>query len=155
MREFNIILTTNNNSGPFDIYYTSEGENVLAPLVDGNYATNISASQLTDGVDILADYGVSSIYVINKKETCDSIQSLPQTPELNPYNCLNLITKNNCDVEKTIQYTDCSGDTQTLTISPLDSVAYLGKINTTICISPNCDNCITTIPDPQYCKYYI
>jgi len=154
MREFNITLTTNNKSGPFDIYYTSEGENVLAPLVNGNYATNISASQLTDGVDILADYGVSSIYVINKKETCDSIQSLPQTPESNPYNCLNLITKNNCDVEKTIQYIDCDEDTQTLTISPFDSVSYKGKINTTICISSNCDNCITTIPDPQYCVYY-
>jgi hypothetical protein len=154
MREFNIKLTTNNKSGPFDIYYTSEGENVLAPLVNGNYATNISSSQLTTGINILVDYGTSNIYAVNNKETCQSIQNLPQTPKSNPYTCVNLISKNNCNVEKTIQYTDCNGDTQTLTISPLDSVTYLGKINTTTCISSNCDNCITTIPDPQYCKYY-
>ena len=154
MREFNIKLTTNNKSGPFDIYYTSEGENVLAPLVSGSYATNISASQLTTGVDILVDYGTSNIYAVNNKETCNSIQSLSQTPKNNPYICINLITKNNCEVAKTIQYTECNGNTQTLTISPLDSVSYKGKINTTICTSPNCDNCITTIPDPQYCKYY-
>lgn len=154
MREFNIKLTTNNKSGPFDIYYTSEGENVLAPLVSGSYATNISASQLTTGVDILVDYGTSNIYAVNNKETCNSIQSLSQTPKNNPYTCINLITKNNCEVAKTIQYADCKGNIQTLTISPLDSVSYKGKINTTICTSPNCDNCITTIPNPQYCKYY-
>ena len=154
MRRFNIILTTNNKSGPFDIYYTSEGENVLAPLVSGNYATNISSSQLVSGVNILADYGVSNIYVVNNKETCQSIQNLPQTPQNNPYTCINLISKNNCGVAKDIQYIDCEGNTQTLTINAFSSVSYKGKINTTTCISSNCTDCITTIPDPQYCKYY-
>ena len=154
MREFNITLTTNNKSGPFDIYYTSEGENVLASLVTGSYATNILASQLLSGVDIFADYGVSNIYVVNNKETCNSIQSLPQTPKSNPYTCINLITKNNCGEAKDIQYTDCNGNTQTLTINAFSSVSYLGKLNTTVCISSNCTDCITTIPNPQYCKYF-
>lgn len=154
MRKFNITLTTNNKSGPFDIYYTSEENNVIAPLISGSYATNISASQLTSGVTILADYGVSNIYVINNKETCRSIQNLPQTPKLNPYTCVNLISKNNCDVAKVIQYTNCNGTIQTSSIQPYSSFSYSSILNTISCISSNCDNCITTIPDPQYCRYY-
>ena len=154
MRKFNITLTTNNKSGPFDIYYTSEGENVLASFVSGGYATNVSASQLTAGINILADYGVSNIYAINNKETCYSTQNLLQTPQINPYTCVNLISKNNCGAAKNIQYIDCEGNTQTITINAFNSVSYSGKLNTTTCTSLDCTDCITTIPDPQYCRYY-
>ncbi len=152
MRQFEITLTTNNNSGPFDIYYTSEGTNVLAPLVGGGYATNIPASQLTTGVNILADYGVSNIYAINNKETCNSIQNLSQTPKINPYACVTYLVKNSSSETATISYIDCSGNTQTGTVPPFTTGNFTTSNGTPTCVS-NCSG-ITSTPDPKNCKYY-
>lgn len=152
MRKFNITLTTNNNSGPFDIYYTSEGQNIIAPLVSGSYATNISASQLTAGVNILADYGVSNIYVVNNKETCNSIQSLSQTPKTNPYACVTYLVKNSSSETATISYIDCNGNIQTGTIPPFSTGNFTTSNGAPTCVS-NCSG-LTSTPDPQYCKYY-
>jgi hypothetical protein len=152
MRKFNVLLTTNNNSGPFDIYYTSEGNNIIAPLIGGSYATNISASQLASGVNILADYGVSNIYVINNKETCRSIQNLPQTPKLNPYSCVTWLATNNSTNTATVTYIDCNGNTQTGTIPPGGTGSFSTNGPPPTCIS-NCDG-LSFRPDPQYCRYY-
>lgn len=153
MRKFKVTLTTNNNSGPFDIYYVSNNESVLAPLVTGSYATNISSTQLASGVDIQADYGVSSINVFNKKDTCNNVVSLPQTPEVNPFECIAYLVKNNSFSSVTIQYTDCNGNTQTITIEPGGNGSFSGILGSPVVISGD-PNAVVIYPDPQYCKFY-
>ena len=153
MRKFKVTLTTNNNSGPFDIYYVSNNESVLAPLVTGSYATNITANQLLSGVDIQADYGVSSINVFNLKDTCNNIASITQTPEVNPFECIAYLVKNNSISSVTIQYTDCDGNIQTITIGPGGSGSFSGLLDSATVISGD-PNAVIIYPDPQYCKFY-
>ena len=153
MRKFKVTLTTNNNSGPFDIYYVSNNESVLAPLVTGSYATNITANQLLSGVDIQADYGVSSINVFNLKDTCNNIASITQTPEVNPFECIAYLVKNNSISSVTIQYTDCSGNIQTITIGPGGSGSFNGLLDSATVISGD-PNAVIIYPDPQYCRFY-
>jgi hypothetical protein len=153
MRKFKVTLTTNNNSGPFDIYYVSNNESVLAPLVTGSYATNITANQLLSGVDIQADYGVNNINVFNLKDTCNNVASLPQTPEINPFECIAYLVKNNSTSSVTIQYTDCFGNIQTITIGPGDSGSFSGILDSPVVISGD-PNAVIIYPDPQYCNFY-
>lgn len=153
MREFTVYLTNDNKSGPFDIYYTSEGIGYLAPLVAGNYATNITSASLGVGINILADYGVSNISVVNTKETCNSIKELPQTSSVNPFQCIRYVSTNNCTEPQTIQYTDCSGVTQTITVNVGTPQYYYAIVNTPTVTSANPD-CVVTTPDPSKCKYY-
>jgi hypothetical protein len=153
MREFTVYLTNDNKSGPFDIYYTSEGIGYLAPLVAGNYAVNITSASLGVGVNILADYGVSNISVVNNKETCNSIKELPQTPSINPFQCIRYVSTNNCIEPQTVQYTDCSGVTQTVTVNVGTPQYYYAIVNTPTVTSANPD-CVVTTPDPSKCKYY-
>jgi hypothetical protein len=153
MRQFTVYLTNDNKSGPFDIYYTSEGIGYLAPLVTGNYATNISSASLGVGVNILADYGVSNISVVNTKETCNSVKELPQIPSINPFQCIKYISTNNCPDPQTVQYIDCSGVTKTITINIGSPQSYFAIVNSPITISSD-PNCVITIPSPNKCKYY-
>jgi hypothetical protein len=153
MREFKVTLTTNNNSGPFDIYYISNNESILAPLVTGSYATNITAAQLISGVEIQADYGVSSINVFNLKDTCNNVASIARTPEINPFECVAYLVKNNSIDEVTIQYTDCDGNIQTITIGPGGSGSFNGLVDSASVISGD-PNSVIIYPDPQYCRFY-
>jgi hypothetical protein len=153
MREFKVTLTTNNNSGPFDIYYVSNNESILAPLVTGSYATNITATQLISGVEIQADYGVSSINVFNLKDTCNNIASISQTPRINPFECIAYLVKNNSTTEVVIQYTDCDGNIQTITIGPGGGGSFSGLVDSASVISGD-PNSVIIYPDPQYCRFY-
>jgi hypothetical protein len=89
MRKYTVTLTVNNKSGPFNIFYNT---NILASLVSGGFASNISATALTNGIDILVGDDVNSIDVINLKETCNSIESYypnitpTPTPSFTPSN---------------------------------------------------------------------
>jgi hypothetical protein len=153
MRKFKVTLTTNNNSGPFDIYYVSNNESTLAPLVTGSYATNITAAQLLSGVEIQADYGVSSINVFNLKDTCNNFASIARTPLVNPFECVNYLVKNNSTSTVTIQYTDCRGNIQTITVGPGGSGSFAG-IPGSATVTSGDPNAVIILPDPQYCKFY-
>ena len=76
MRYFTIALTTNNNSGPFNIYYDN---NNIANLSNGSPATGISAASLTSGVMVVVNDTTSNLVVLNLKETCGStiVYTLP------------------------------------------------------------------------------
>lgn len=72
MRRYTVTLTVNNKSGPFNIFYNN---NILASLVNGGLASNISAASLVSGIDILVGDDVTSIDVMNLKETCNNFES--------------------------------------------------------------------------------
>jgi hypothetical protein len=154
MREFKVTLTTNNNSGPFDIYYVSNNTSVLAPLVTGSYATNITAAQLISGVDIKADYGVSNINVYNKKDTCNNVVSIARIPKINPFECIAYLAQNSSFSSVTIQYTDCvDGTTKTIIVPPGSTGSFSGVLGSATVTSGD-PNSVIIYPDPQYCKFY-
>jgi len=72
MRIINIILTQNNLSGPFDIFYIKEDINLIAPLQTGGVAENITSSQLLLGINIIVPLNTINILIKNKKETCNT-----------------------------------------------------------------------------------
>jgi hypothetical protein len=67
MKRFTVTLTTNNLSGPFNIYYN---DNIIADLEIGGNASNIPASTLINGVSILVGDNVTNISVQNLKNNC-------------------------------------------------------------------------------------
>ena len=83
MRYFTIALTTNNNSGPFNIYYDT---NNIANLIDGSQAIGINAASLTSGVIVAIEDYVTNLIVLNVKETCGSIAfyTVPPPPTATP-----------------------------------------------------------------------
>lgn len=76
MRLFTVALTSNNNSGPFTIFYKDGSEYTMAELENGNGASGITANQLLFGVNILVPFNVSEILVQNNKETCDNFSKI-------------------------------------------------------------------------------
>ena len=64
MKRFTVTLIENNDSGPFNIYYNGT---ILATLETGGDAVNISATDLSNGVNVLVGNDVTTIDVLNLK----------------------------------------------------------------------------------------
>jgi hypothetical protein len=69
MKRYTVTLTTNNLSGPFNIYYN---DNIIADLEIGGNASNIPASTLMSGVSILVGDNVTNISLLNLKNNCNN-----------------------------------------------------------------------------------
>jgi hypothetical protein len=70
MKRFTITLTQNNLSGPFNIYYNNS---IIADLEVGGSASNILASTLMSGINILVGDDVTNISLLNLKTNCNNI----------------------------------------------------------------------------------
>ena len=121
MRKYTVTLTVNNKSGPFNIFYNT---NILASLVSGGSASNVSATALTNGIDILVGDDVNSIDVVNLKETCLNIESYypnitpTPTPSITPSNTPTPSITPSFTVTPTITATPSTTATNTPTGTP-------------------------------------
>ena len=84
MRRFTVALTSNNNSGPFTIYYKEGSDYIMADLLNGDDATGITANQLSFGTDILISFTATEILVQNNKETCDNFSKITPLTRIFP-----------------------------------------------------------------------
>jgi hypothetical protein len=83
MRRFRIQLNEDNLSGPFNIEYIDGNDKIKKAITeDNNEATNINASILLDGLNVLVDRDAKELRVINTKTNCNNLvsYSIPPLP---------------------------------------------------------------------------